>query len=1196
MSLVLAGATRTKAEDQLRHAVAQFSKDLNLQQQKTLASYKLDASHSPPSIDDVVRITTEIDLEISQHKLLRGRCFGTRFFNILESVQKYAALGDVVVGGSQNLIACGVWSIVRFSLLLMASFSSYVEQLSELLMNIGRSCPRYHEMTLLYPQSRSLRSNMCEYFTVIVRLCHQFLNFTKLSSIQQMKFFLTDQQMKGVQGELGKWAVSIKEEVTLLGHQSIEEQGSRLKAFMKSDKARQSEKAKIRVLNHLSRYDYQSTWKELRKAGSTTLLQNSSPYQSWKSSEVSTLICLGKLGSGKSVLLANIVADLSLNVGSAKHTVVYFFCRHDIRESLKAHTIIGSIIRQLLTRVSGFTEIEHLMDQSLVLGVDFDTGCLMLEKAFPTSLRAYIIVDGLDECDRTEREILYSHLQTRQSKFSLRICFFLRLEPDTSLGACKAQFKKPYSLLLQDENEDITNFIERELERLIRSKRLTLGDPTLIIEIADALIRGAQGMFLWVALQIAALCDEKTDADIRHALTDLPKDLHGTFSRILEKASKTGKKYQTRVLKTLISVYRPLTTEELREALGVVPGNRIWNPEQHINNIYSVLESCGSLVMVDEESFTVRFVHQSVVQFLVGGFKDSGQSIIAREDAAKSTGDLVMTYLSYDSFQSQVSTVMPQIPMGAAPSKIIHSMGISQSVSDLAVRLLRTRKQPDFDMARVIAENRKPLSQHHHPFYAYVKENWQQHSTHISSNNPVMCELLLQAVRQELKLEEDKELLSWALTHKHEPLIRALNKGAEISQILLDAMSKGDKAMVKGLLNAIKIQWEEKACQHTLWRGLVSLQDHWITNHLLEQTVVKQDCLDPPILSELMAIAFRQNNTSVVQSLFRHKAVIAEWILIQNVDVEHRDALGRSLLYDASCNHPVRVAEFLLGVGARVDSQEKEYGETPLLAATRLNRFQIVQLLVNKGANVDAMDIFEDSVLIKAVEMDAWKTVEFLLMKGANQHIPGRCGLTAFMQAIRLGDRWSEKPVRIEMMLRMGGSGGDIASKGRTALSYAAEYGEREVVEHLLRWNPNIDQVDDHQRTALTYAAECGYREIVELLVYRNASQDIPDIAGRTASHYAIDNNHQEVADILANGLDPERMNTLKHANIPLPARFVAGQNIFEVLPELPTTGHRHDNYNLPSTALRFEMEGNEILEIDGREIPFRVTGRGLQC
>lgn len=64
-----------------------------------------------------MRLTAEIDRSVAG-RVGGGRCFGTRLVNVLQAAQQFAALGDVVVGGSQNMIACGVWSLVRMTLLV----------------------------------------------------------------------------------------------------------------------------------------------------------------------------------------------------------------------------------------------------------------------------------------------------------------------------------------------------------------------------------------------------------------------------------------------------------------------------------------------------------------------------------------------------------------------------------------------------------------------------------------------------------------------------------------------------------------------------------------------------------------------------------------------------------------------------------------------------------------------------------------------------------------------------------------------------------------------------------------------------------------------------------------------------------------------------------------------------------------------
>jgi ankyrin repeat domain-containing protein 50 len=116
MSGVLAKFSQLKPEIRLAQAVSQFEADLSNEQKTAFRSYRSQSLDSPPVPSDVMRLTAEIDRRVSGKG--GGRCFGPRFTNFLQVVQQFAALGDVVVGGSQNIVACGVWSLVRMTFLV----------------------------------------------------------------------------------------------------------------------------------------------------------------------------------------------------------------------------------------------------------------------------------------------------------------------------------------------------------------------------------------------------------------------------------------------------------------------------------------------------------------------------------------------------------------------------------------------------------------------------------------------------------------------------------------------------------------------------------------------------------------------------------------------------------------------------------------------------------------------------------------------------------------------------------------------------------------------------------------------------------------------------------------------------------------------------------------------------------------------
>ena len=57
------------------------------------------------------------------------------------------------------------------------NLSTYINKLSSLFMDVGRSAPRYQEIALLYPRSTKLQSYLTEYFIVVVSLYYYLFKF-----------------------------------------------------------------------------------------------------------------------------------------------------------------------------------------------------------------------------------------------------------------------------------------------------------------------------------------------------------------------------------------------------------------------------------------------------------------------------------------------------------------------------------------------------------------------------------------------------------------------------------------------------------------------------------------------------------------------------------------------------------------------------------------------------------------------------------------------------------------------------------------------------------------------------------------------------------------------------------------------------------------------------------------------------------
>jgi hypothetical protein len=119
MALALRSAAPLRSDVALAQAISEFELLLTPEQKTSFNDLRTRAIRSAPSADDVMKQTADINQRLVTPKQASSsmyRCFGTRFSNVLQCLQRYAALGEVVAGGSQNIIACGVWALMRVTI------------------------------------------------------------------------------------------------------------------------------------------------------------------------------------------------------------------------------------------------------------------------------------------------------------------------------------------------------------------------------------------------------------------------------------------------------------------------------------------------------------------------------------------------------------------------------------------------------------------------------------------------------------------------------------------------------------------------------------------------------------------------------------------------------------------------------------------------------------------------------------------------------------------------------------------------------------------------------------------------------------------------------------------------------------------------------------------------------------------------
>ena len=142
-----------------------------------------------------------------------------------------------------------------------------------------------------------------------------------------------------------------------------------------------------------------------------------------------------------------------------------------------------------------------------------------------------------------------------------------------------------------------------------------------------------------------------TKSQRRKALEKLPTDLFGSFKIIISRIRKCANhaKFGLGVLMWLHFAYRPLKLEELQHALAVEKGHT----EFDVDNIPSqkvLLDSCLGLVVVDEETSTVRFIHYTLEEYF------RKYTMEEFPNGCSSIAETCLTYLNFGQVKQHCTT------------------------------------------------------------------------------------------------------------------------------------------------------------------------------------------------------------------------------------------------------------------------------------------------------------------------------------------------------------------------------------------------------------------------------------------------------------------------------------------------------------------------------------------------------------
>ena len=235
-------------------------------------------------------------------------------------------------------------------------------------------------------------------------------------------------------------------------------------------------------------------------------------------------------------------------------------------------------------------------------------------------------------------------------------------------------------------------------------------------------------------------------------------------------------------------------------------------------------------------------------------------------------------------------------------------------------------------------------------------------------------------------------------------------------------------------------------------------------------------------------------------------------LLANGADARTADNDGNTPLHHAARSTDPAVAALLLDAGAQVDALNAE-NFSPLGIACASGNWRLARFLIEHGARPEPAG-GQPALLAAVAGDDDPGGAQLLLRHKARVDARGLLQRTALMQACAAGNAEI-----VGVLLDAGADRNAHDAQGLTPLLEAARSGHTAVVARLALAKPNAQAVDEHQRNALLLACLAGAEpEMLRVLMSMGVNPGQADDEGRRAIDIAIEHGRWPQVAVLDPG------------------------------------------------------------------------------
>ncbi len=221
------------------------------------------------------------------------------------------------------------------------------------------------------------------------------------------------------------------------------------------------------------------------------------------------------------------------------------------------------------------------------------------------------------------------------------------------------------------------------------------------------------------------------------------------------------------------------------------------------------------------------------------------------------------------------------------------------------------------------------------------------------------------------------------------------------------------------------------------------------------------------------------------------------------------DIDNRNLLHHASQKGHPDLIELLINKGIDVNSEDKR-GRTALYLACNDYQLEAVKMLVTKGAEINVKGVYNPLDIASSNSYYGTEIVEWLLENSANVNIVCRgTSVTPLMGALH-----QKKTNALELLLKAGANTNHIDANGESPLGRVSAHEFPEHVKLLLDFNAAINYQDRKGNTALHVATARENKKVIAVLLQRGIKARLKNKNGDRALDIARKSNSKRFSEI----------------------------------------------------------------------------------